>query len=48
MIIHESIHRLIHLKDLEKIQMLLKALKLDEKQLLKVNELRKQCLNATI
>ena len=47
-ILHESFHRLIHLKDLEKIQVLMKVLQLDKKQLMKVNELREQCLNEAI
>lgn len=45
MILHESVHHLIHMKNQEKIPMLLNVLKLNEKQLNKVNELRKQCLN---
>jgi hypothetical protein len=47
-IVHESVHRLIHMKNREKIQVLLKALKLDEKQLQKLNKLREQCLNEAI
>lgn len=47
-IVHKSVHRLIHLKDLEKIQVLMKVLQLDKKQLMKVNELRGQCLNDAI
>ena len=47
-ILHESVHRLIHFKDLEKIQVLMKVLQLDKKQLMKVNELREQCLNEAI
>lgn len=47
-IVHESIHRLIHLKDPEKIKILMEALHLDMKQLKKVNELREQCLNERI
>jgi len=47
-ILHKSVHRLIHLKDLEKIQVLIKVLQLDKKQLMKVNELREQCLNEAI
>ena len=33
MILHESVHRLIHMKDLGKIQVLIKVLQLDKKQL---------------
>lgn len=47
-IVHESIHRLIHLKDLEKIKVLMKVLHLDKKQLKKINELREQFLNEAI
>lgn len=48
MILHESVHRLIHMKNHEKIEVLLNALKLDTKQLQKLNKLREQCLNETI
>ena len=48
MILHESVHRLIHMRNQEKIQVLLNALKLNKKQLKKVNELREQCLNEAI
>lgn len=48
MILHKSVHLLIHLRDLEKIQVLLNSLKLNEKQLTEVNKLRKQCLNEAI
>jgi len=48
LILHESVHRLIHMRNNEKIQVLLNALKLDKKQLKKVNELREQCLNEPI
>lgn len=47
-ILHESVHRLIHMRNQEKIQVLLNAFKLSEKQLKKVNELREQCLNEVI
>jgi len=47
-IVHISVHRLIHLKDPEKIQVLMDVLQLDKKQLMKVNELREQCLNEAI
>ena len=48
MILHESVHRLIHMRNQGKIQELLSALKLNKKQLEKVNELREQCLNEAI
>ena len=48
MILHQSVHRLIHMRNQEKIQVLLNVLKLNEKQLKKVNELREQCLNEAI
>ena len=48
MILHESAHRLIHMRNQQKIQALLNALKLNKKQLEKVNELREQCLNGAI
>jgi RNA-directed DNA polymerase len=48
MIMHESIHRLIHMRNQDNIQVLLKLLKLNEKQLNEVNKLRKQCLNEAI
>ena len=48
MILHESVHRLIHMRNLEKIHVLLNILKLNEKQLKKVNKLREQCLNEAI
>lgn len=44
----KSVHRLIHIRKREKIRMLLNSLKLNEKQLKKVNELREQCLNEAI
>ncbi|SFE07522.1 hypothetical protein SAMN05216238_1131, partial [Lentibacillus persicus] len=47
-ILHESVHRLIHLKDNEKIKTLIKILELSKKQIQKVNELRKQCENDLI
>lgn len=47
-IVHELIHRLIHLKDPEKIKVLMKVLNLDKKQLEKLNKLREQCLNVAI
>lgn len=48
MIVHEPVHRLIHMKNLEKIQVLLNVLKLNEKQLEVINELRELCLNEAI
>lgn len=47
-ILHESIHRLVHLKDYEKIQNVLKALKLTKQQMEKANALHKQCENKAI
>ena len=47
-VLHESVHRLIHLKDESKIKTILNALKLTNKQIEKVNQLRKQCKNYTI
>ncbi|GGK09559.1 hypothetical protein GCM10007063_35050 [Lentibacillus kapialis] len=47
-IVHEPVHRLIYMRNQEKMQVLLDALKLNEKQLKKVNELREQCLNEAI
>lgn len=47
-VLHETVHRLVHLKDKEKIKTLLKDLKLNNKQKEKVNELRKQCNNDSI
>ena len=48
MIVHAPVHRLIHMRNQEKIQMLLNVLKLNGKQLKKVNELRELCLNEAI
>ena len=47
-VLHESVHRLIHLKDAGKIKTLVDVLQLNNKQIGKVNELRKQCNNYTI
>ena len=47
-VLHESVHRLIHLKDVIKIKSLLQSLQLNKKQIEKVNELRKQCKNEVI
>ena len=41
----KTVHRLVHLKDSEKIRALLNFLQLNKKQKEKVNELRKQCKN---
>ena len=48
MILSQPVHRLIHIRNREKIQVLLNVLKLNEKQLKKVTELREQCLNEAI
>jgi len=47
-VLHESVHRLIHLKDLEKIKNLIQVLELSNKQIQKVNKLRKLCRNDLI
>ena len=47
-VLHKSVHRLIHLKDASKIKLALDALKLNNKQMEKVNLLRRQCRNYTI
>jgi RNA-directed DNA polymerase len=47
-VLHEAVHRLIHLKDVYKIKSVLDVLNLNNKQKEKVNELRKQCKNFTI
>jgi RNA-directed DNA polymerase len=47
-ILHEAVHRLVHLKDNEKIKMLINLLKLTKKQKEKINELRLQCQNEAI
>ncbi|MFP5116493.1 group II intron reverse transcriptase/maturase, partial [Bacillaceae bacterium C204] len=47
-ILHETVHRLVHLKDSEKINLLMKVLKLTKKQKEKLNELRLQCQNKAI
>ena len=47
-VLHETVHRLVHLKDCEKINPLVKALKLTKKQKEKVDELRKQCSDEPI
>jgi hypothetical protein len=46
--VQSTIHRLVNLKDIGKIKVLLKTLELNKKQIEKVNELRKQCINDLI
>ena len=47
-ILNKAIHKLIHLKDKAKIEILLKSLKLTRKQMEKVNSLRLRCQNQII
>ena len=47
-ILHEAVHRLVHLKDNDKIKHLFKVLNLTKKQKEKLNELRIQCHNEAI
>jgi hypothetical protein len=47
-VLHEDVHRLVHLKDSGKIRDLLNSLQLNKKQKEKVNELRIQCKNTVI
>ena len=47
-ILHKLVHQLIHLRNTEKIQTVLKILKLNVKQLAEVNKLRKQYQNEAI
>lgn len=47
-ILHEKVHRLVHLKDDDKIKAIIKVLKLSKKQMEKLNELRLQCHNQAI
>ena len=47
-ILHKLVHQLIHLRNKEKIQTMLKILKLNVKQLAEVNKLRKQYQNEAI
>jgi RNA-directed DNA polymerase len=47
-ILHEAVHRLVHLKDNEKIKTLMNVLKLTKKQKEKLHELRLQCKNEAI
>ena len=47
-VLNKAIHQLIHLKDKAKIEKFLKAVKLSNKQLEKVNYLRLKCNNEII
>lgn len=47
-ILHESVHRLVHMKDNIKINGLIKVLYLSKKQIEKLNQLRIQCHNQAI
>ena len=47
-ILHESVHRLVHMKDDIKINTLIKVLNLSKKQIEKLNQLRLQCHNQAI
>ncbi|WP_040344940.1 group II intron reverse transcriptase/maturase [Neobacillus bataviensis] len=47
-VLHKAVHRLVHLKDIEKIKVLLNSFQLNKKQKEKVNELRKKCGNRAI
>jgi RNA-directed DNA polymerase len=47
-ILHEDVHRLVHLKDKDKIKELLKSLNFSKKQREKLNKLRIQCHNKAI
>lgn len=47
-VLHEAVHRLVHLKVRKKIGELLINLQLNQKQINKVNDLRKQCQINTI
>lgn len=47
-VLHEAVHRLVHLKDGNKIKSLLNVLQMSKKQKEKVNELLKLCKNYTI
>ena len=47
-ILNKAIHQLIHLKDKAKIEKFLKAVKLSNKQIEKVNNLRLKCNNEII
>lgn len=47
-VLHETVHQLVHLKNMGKINSLLNELKLNNKQREKVNNLRKLCKNDII
>ncbi|MFD1738135.1 HNH endonuclease signature motif containing protein [Bacillus salitolerans] len=47
-VLHETVHRIVHMKNKEKIKSLLCDLKLSKKQKDKINELRKGCKNEAI
>ncbi len=47
-ILHESVHRIVHMKDNDKIIALIKILNLSKKQIEKLNELRLHCHNQTV
>ncbi|MFC4025490.1 group II intron reverse transcriptase/maturase [Oceanobacillus longus] len=47
-ILHEPVHRLVHMKDGIKINALIKVLNLSKKQIEKLNQLRLQCHNQAI
>jgi hypothetical protein len=47
-VLHEAVHRLVHLRDENKIKSLIEVLKLSRKQKEKVNELRTLCKNHKI
>ena len=47
-VLNENVHRLVHLKDFDKVKSFLDGLQLNNKQKEKVNELRKQFNNYTI
>jgi RNA-directed DNA polymerase len=47
-VLHKAVHRLVHLKDIEKIKVLLNSFELNKKQKEKVNEFRKKCRNRAI
>jgi len=47
-VLHEAVHKLVHLKDVKKIDSILNDLQLNSKQKEKINELRKLCKNHTL
>lgn len=47
-VLHEDVHKLVHLKDINKVKSLLNILELNNKQKDKVNKLRIKCKNFTI